>query len=81
MTRLIPSFGLAALLALAAGAQAQTLAAPGQQQQPPPPAIVSRTPIVIVPVTVKDSHGQLVGDLTRDDFRILEDGVEQKIAG
>jgi len=81
MTRFTPSFGLAALLALVAGAQAQTLAAPGQQQQPPPPAIISRTPIVIVPVTVKDSHGQLVGDLTRDDFRILEDGVEQKIAG
>jgi VWFA-related protein len=78
MTRLIPYFGLAVLLALAIGAQAQTQA-PAPPPQQPPSTIVSRTPIVIVPVTVKDTHGQLVGDLTRDDFRILEDGVEQKI--
>jgi VWFA-related protein len=86
MTRFLPYFGLAMLLGLPASAPAQNQrqapAAPGQQQPPPPPpAIISRTPIVIVPVTVKDSHGQLVGDLTRDDFRILEVGVEQKIAG
>ena len=57
---------------------AQAPASP--QQQPPPAPIIVRTPIVFVPVTVKDEHGQLVGDLTRDDFRILADGVEQKIA-
>jgi len=33
-----------------------------------------------VPVTVKDRQGQLVGDLTKDQFRIFVDGVEQKIA-
>jgi len=52
--------------------------APSQNQ--PPPTIVVRARSVIVPVTVKDSHGQLVGDLTKDEFRILVDGVEQKIA-
>jgi VWFA-related protein len=51
---------------------------PGQKTGPP---IVSRTLRVIVPVTVKDSHGQLVGDLTKDDFRIFADTVEQKIIG
>jgi VWFA-related protein len=35
---------------------------------------------VIVPVTVKDSSGRLVADLRRDEFRIFEDNVEQKIA-
>jgi VWFA-related protein len=80
MTRFIPYLGLAVLLALPLGARAQTQA-PAPPPQQPPSAIVSRTPIVIVPVTVKDTHGQLVGDLTRSDFRILEDGVEQKIAG
>jgi VWFA-related protein len=35
---------------------------------------------VIVPVTVKDGAGRLVPDLRRDEFRILEDNVEQKIA-
>jgi VWFA-related protein len=37
------------------------------------------TEAVIVPVTVKNRDGQLVGDLRRDEFRILQDGIEQKI--
>lgn len=44
------------------------------------PPIVVRTPVVIVPVTVKDAKGQLVGDLPQGEFRILADNVEQKIA-
>jgi VWFA-related protein len=35
---------------------------------------------VIVPVTVKDTAGRLVPDLRQDEFRILEDNIEQKIA-
>jgi VWFA-related protein len=35
---------------------------------------------VIVPVTVKDSEGRLVADLSKDEFRIFEDNVEQRIA-
>lgn len=42
--------------------------------------IKTHTDIVIVPVTVKDRQGQLVGDLQRDDFRIFQDGAEQQIA-
>ena len=34
---------------------------------------------VLVPVTVKDGDGHLVEGLTRRDFKILEDGVEQKM--
>lgn len=41
--------------------------------------IISRTDAVLVPVTVKNRDGQLVGDLRSDEFRILQDGVEQKI--
>ena len=60
---------------------------PSQQQAPPPqgqqggPATI-RVPVnqVIVPVTVKDGDGRLVADLRRDEFRIFEDNVEQKIA-
>jgi len=35
--------------------------------------------LVIVPVTVKDSAGELVTDLQQNEFRIFEDGVEQPI--
>ena len=35
---------------------------------------------VIVPVTVKDDAGRLVPDLRRDEFRVFEDNIEQKIA-
>ena len=58
-----------------ARAQAQTPAAP--QQQPP----TIRVPVtqVIVPVTVKDGSGRLVADLRKDEFRVLEDSVEQRI--
>lgn len=37
------------------------------------------TEIVVVPVTVKNRDGQLIGDLRRDEFRLLQDGIEQKI--
>lgn len=57
--------------------QPQTPAAPAQQQQPP--GIIARVNQVIVPVTVKDGAGRLVPDLRKDEFRILEDNVEQRI--
>jgi len=34
---------------------------------------------VVVPVTVKDYKGHLVEGLRKDDFAVLEDGVEQKV--
>jgi Ca-activated chloride channel family protein len=64
-----------------------------EQQQQPPPAdtdaavaanrqgrIIIPVNQVIVPVTVKDSSGRLVPDLRKDEFRIFEDKVEQRIA-
>ncbi|HXM92581.1 MAG TPA: VWA domain-containing protein [Candidatus Dormibacteraeota bacterium] len=66
---------------------------PSAPQQPPPPADTDpaaaangqariRIPVnqVIVPVTVKDHSGRLVPDLSKDEFRIFEDKVEQRIA-
>lgn len=77
---LLPSTILLLSVAGAAVAQAPTTAPNQTTPQNQPPTIVVRARSVIVPVTVKDSHGQLVGDLTKDEFRILVDGVEQKIA-
>jgi VWFA-related protein len=54
---------------------AQTGAAPQQK----PPTIVSRSEEVLVPVTVKDQNGEMVTSLRKEDFRILEDGIEQRI--
>jgi VWFA-related protein len=90
VARRIFFLGLAPLLAAAtvtavAQTQQASPAQTGVSQQPASPQqgappIVVRTPVVIVPVTVKDSRGQLVGDLNADDFRILADNVEQKVA-
>lgn len=88
MTQRISLLGIVLFLAVAAGAPAQAPQPPATsgapQQAPPqgqkPPAIVVRTATVIVPVTVKDGRGQLVGDLTKDEFRIFADDVEQKIS-
>ena len=44
-----------------------------------PAADSTVTNSVIVPVTVKNKQGQLVGDLQKDDFRVFVDGMEQKI--
>ena len=34
---------------------------------------------VFLPVTVKDSEGRLVADLTRSEFRVFDDNVEQRL--
>ena len=38
------------------------------------------TSLVTVPVSVSDRQGRFIPDLRRDDFHILEDGVEQEVA-
>jgi VWFA-related protein len=52
---------------------------PPTTPQQKPPTIVSRSEEVLVPVTVKDQNGEMVTSLRKEDFRILEDGVEQRI--
>ena len=86
---LLPAIVL--LLGVSAGAQSQanppapsTLGTPtarpsARTQQPPPIQVTTRR--VIVPVTVKDSKGQLVAGLEKDDFRLFSDGIKQKIVG
>jgi Ca-activated chloride channel family protein len=38
------------------------------------------TTLVTVPVSVKDRDGKYIPDLRREDFRIFEEGVEQRVA-
>jgi VWFA-related protein len=41
--------------------------------------LVSNVNFVVVPVTVKDGGGHLVEGLSQQDFRVLEDGVQQRM--
>ena len=65
--------GVLLLLALAAGA------APAEEQRAAVPRFRSGVDLVKVTATVRDAEGRLVGDLTRDDFEIFEDGRPQRI--
>ena len=70
------------------GAQSPPQGAPpaAKEQNPQTPApqagpkITAHANEVIVPVTVKDRAGRIVPDLRRDEFRIFEDNVEQKVS-
>ena len=84
---LVGAILLSALLTRLAAQAPQQGTTPAAQQQtpqaPPQPSaqgkIVFKVNEVVVPVTVKDGAGKLVPDLRRDEFRIFEDNVEQKI--
>lgn len=82
MTRTITALGLIAALGLCTPAlaqQPQPTAPASQNGEQRPPHIIIRTKTVIVPVTVKDSRGQLVAGLQQDDFQIFADNVQQQI--
>jgi VWFA-related protein len=62
--------------------------APAAQDPPPPDVqrlsearakITVNSNLVVLPVTVKDRSGRLVPDLGKDEFRIFEDNVEQRV--
>jgi VWFA-related protein len=83
-------FFAAPALWLSLAAHPSQEAAPAAQQPSPPPPDVPRLSdarakitvnanLVVLPVTVKDRTGRLVPDLGKDEFRVLEDGVEQRI--
>lgn len=53
---------------------------PSSQQLDPGDVVSVDTAEVLLPVTVRNAAGQLVTDLTRKDFRVFEDGVEQPLS-
>jgi VWFA-related protein len=53
---------------------------PHEQEIDPDDVISVNTTEVLLPVTVRDSTGLLVSNLTRKDFRVFEDGVEQQLS-
>jgi VWFA-related protein len=78
----------AALLVLALGARAQTSQGPiapkpgvpvQQGPQDKQGKVVVNVRLVSTPVTVRDSAGEMVVDLEQKDFRVFDNGVEQRI--
>jgi VWFA-related protein len=79
------------VLRLAVGVWLGTVALSAQGQQPskpaapaepgqPPPIFRMRVDLITTDVIVRDSNGQFVADLTKNDFQVLEDGVKQDIS-
>lgn len=64
----------------AAGAAAPPQSNGASAQSDTTAKIITTVNTVILPVTVKDSSGRLVPDLTREEFRVLDDNVEQRIS-
>ncbi len=58
--------------------QAESLSSSAQEQSEG--RIRVTTSLTLVEATVKDKRGQVLGELKADDFRVYEDGAEQKIA-
>jgi Ca-activated chloride channel homolog len=54
-------------------------AAPAQQQEQPPTRIQVQVNEVIVPVTVTDERGKFLSNLSVGDFRIFDEGKQQRI--
>src|SRR3989440_4833343 len=73
------AFGLITLVARAAAhAQQPTPQKPADDQDVD--VIKVSTTVVTVPVSVMDRNGRFVPGLEQDQFRLFEDGVEQRIA-
>ncbi|HME00941.1 MAG TPA: VWA domain-containing protein [Terriglobia bacterium] len=79
--------GVPVLFALATPArspQAQQTANPPEVQShetPPPFRIHAERNLVTVRVVVREPHGRTVGNLTKDDFRLLDNGKAEEISG
>ena len=65
--------------ALGAPPAVPTLKKQPEQEVTPGDVISVVTTEVLLPVTVRDSNGRLVTDLTRNDFRVFEDNREQPV--
>lgn len=50
------------------------------QPEPKPPVIRVDVRLVRLLVTVKDFNGEVVGNLTKSDFKILDNGVPQQVS-
>ncbi|MEP6741306.1 MAG: VWA domain-containing protein [bacterium] len=64
----------------AVASSASDIADPGPEEVGEGDVVRVSTNLVTVPVSVLDRQGRFIADLTREDFSVFENGVEQKIA-
>jgi VWFA-related protein len=69
----------AVVCSLIAGLVALPVAGPWLQAQDAATTIAVDVKVVTLPVTVRDKHGKIVRDLTKDDFTLSEDSRPQTI--
>jgi VWFA-related protein len=74
-------FFVAAASAGAQSVQGPITPQPGQRVQTPPPNIRVKVDLVSTPVVVHNAQGDLVLDLDEKNFRVYDNGAEQKIEG
>lgn len=75
------ALGLCAILALSLhAAQHPSFWSPPQRPQAEAPRIKVEVNLVLVDVSVTDEKDQIVSDLTKDDFHLYEDRIEQPIS-
>ena len=70
---------LATLILLAPPVWPQDKPAEDKQAEEKPPTISVEVSLVNILASVHDKHGGLIGNLTKDDFTVLEDGKPQTI--
>ncbi len=73
------AFAAAMLASAPLAAQSQSAQESPQEQQPAA-RIRVRVPLVTLYATVRGSHNALISNLTKDNFRVFEDGKEQQVA-
>ena len=80
---LIPGAGDVFLLCLGLVLSIEVRAQQSQQTVAPTPPSAIKTSVneVLVPVVVRDAQGHAVGNLTKDDFQVFDDGKLQTITG
>ncbi len=81
LLRIFPLIGFLFLApALESQSSSAAPAAPAAQSTAPPVTTLSvDVNVVSLPVTVRDKHGKIVTNLTKDDFTLEEDGKPQSI--
>ena len=70
---------LASFLALGSWTLGALAQEPDRLEEPPEQTIRIEVKEVQIPFSVFDNKGSLVLDLKKEDFRVLEDGVEQEV--